>query len=203
MTSFLPAGTEVPSTPSQFLKLEEGSHRFRCLDSAITGREYWVETTSEDGTVKRIPKRVKIGESIPVEDIIDPDQPPKVFWAWVIWNYDAEAIQTLSITQKTIMRQLKTYLDDDDFGDPLLYDFVITRSGKGMETEYNLLAKPPKPLDQKIIDQYQTLKTDGSYDINRLYEGLYPLLTEKPVETKIDGKVKASKDEVQLDDIPF
>jgi hypothetical protein len=173
--TFLPAGTEIPTTPSQFLKLEEGKHQIRVLDSAITGVEYWVEITGEDGSTKRQPKRVHVGESIPVGEI-DPDNTPKNFWAFPIWNYKTSTIQTLSLTQKSLMKQLKTLVDDEDYGDPTGYDIVITRTGKTLgDTEYQLTPKPPKLLDEEVIKQYEELVDSGKYDINRLYDGEYPL----------------------------
>lgn len=200
--SFLPEGTTIEQPAGQFLKLEEGSHRFRALDSAITGVVYWKDVVDEDGTTKRKPVRVRTGENIPVGDI-DPDSPPKKFWAFPIYNFDANRIQTLELTQKTLMEDLLEYTKDSDFGNPQDYDIVITRTGKGMETRYSLIAKPPKPLDPKIILEFKELKKSGRYNIERLYDGGYPLEDMGVPITQVLQKLEADTDpdEIDLSDV--
>lgn len=206
--TFLPPGTKIESNSGgQFLKLEEGEHRFRVLDSAIVGTEYWTEEQEDGGAVKRVPHRVKQGESIPVENV-DPDNLPKTFWAFPIYNVTEKKIQTLSLTQKGLMKDLLAYTKDEDFGDPQGYDIVITRTGKGMDTRYSLIAKPPKPIDEKITKEFQGLKSSGRYDIERLWEGGYPLSSEATKDAPTansNGKTPTpnTTDEIDLDDLKF
>lgn len=194
--SFLPEGTTVEQPSGQFLKLEEGTHRFRALDSAITGVVYWKET-EEDGAIKRKPYRVRAGEDIPVGDI-DPDNTPKKFWAFPVYNFDVNKIQTLELTQKTLMKDLLKYTQDEDFGNPQDYDCVITRTGKGMDTEYSLIAKPPKPLDAKIVLEFKELKKSGRYNIERLYDGGYPI---EDIKTSPKANSNGETAELDLSDI--
>lgn len=193
--SFLPVDEKIEQAPSQFLKLDEGEHRFRALDSAIVGWLAWDETGD-----KPKPMRIRAeGESFDA-DKINPDRPPKRFWAFPVYNVTLGKIQTLEITQKTIMKDLLSYTKDEDFGDPQGYDLVISRVGKTLaDTEYSTIAKPPKPLDAKIILEFKQMKSDGTYDINRLFDGEFPVSDKKAVQTIPDGK----DDPLDLGSIPL
>lgn len=69
----------------------------------------------------------------------------------VIWNYQAEELQICKIHQKTILKQLKKYMDNKLYGDPTKYDLIISKSSVG-KTEYSVTANPPSALDEKIVD---------------------------------------------------
>lgn len=67
----------------------------------------------------------------------------------VIWNYQAEELQICKIHQKTILKQIKKYMDNKLYGDPTNYDLIISKSSTG-KTEYSVTANPPSELDSKI-----------------------------------------------------
>lgn len=171
MNTFLPAGYEIPEV-SNYMKFENGENRFRALSSAITGFEYWV---TDPGTNKRAPKRVRPNEPIPVEELeLNPKtgEPefPKHFWAFVVWNYKAKKIQILEITQKGIQKHLKNLAGDEDWGSPLGYDVVVKRSGEGLETEYEVIPKPAKPVEDGILEELSKTHVD----LEALYQGKDP-----------------------------
>jgi hypothetical protein len=181
--SFLPANYTVPTGGSQFMKLVKGDNRIRILSEPVLGFEWWEEI--EEG---RKPFRVKTFE----EAVKNGHEPIKHFWALVVYNYETKDIQVLELTQKTILRAIETYSRDEDWGDPRDYDIVIKRSGEGLETEYQVIAKPKKELDKSIKDAY----SDSDIKLEALFEGKYPV--ENKEETLSDKEV----DEVN-DKIPF
>ena len=51
------------------------------------------------------------------------------------------------------MKALSDLFTNEDYGDPLGYDITISRTGKGMDTEYRLVPSPPKPLTAQYEDK--------------------------------------------------
>ena len=174
------ATAEIPSPPSKYMRLSKGEKEqvFRILGEQIQGTEGW--KTQDDGTRK--PVRVPIDESLNVDDIDDPDE-IKYFWAMPVWNYQEKIIQILEITQPSILKAIRAYARDEDYGDPTGYDLKVTRAGESKETRYQTIAKPPKPLDKEILERYKDMKIN----LDALYTGDDPFaeskgLTEKDIE---------------------
>lgn len=161
---FLPEGTKLPDSKSNYMKLEEGKNKFRCLtdnNKRIAGWEYW----EEDGQTRK-PIRMKDFKDVPV----DKRDKARFFVAMIVWNYQLEQIQILELTQVTILRTLDLLSDDDDWGDALNYDVTINREGKGMETEYTVTASPPKPLNEDIKKAYK----ESNIELEALFKGEDP-----------------------------
>ena len=173
---FLPQDYEVPKGSGNYMKFQDGANRFRILASPILGYEWWEE--KEDGTRK--PVRVNMDTRIPIEDVQEPDT-IKHFWAMPVWNYQDEKIQIIEITQKGIQRSLRALEKDEDWGSPLGYDIVVTKSGQKLETEYQVNPKPAKELDKKIVELFN--KT--SIDLEALYRGDDPF-ANKEVEKLVE-----------------
>lgn len=178
MSDFLPQGYEVPSTSDNYMKFVKGENRFRILSSPILGYLWWTEA---DGARK--PVRVPMNSPIDISQVDDPES-VKHFWAMPIYNYDADRVQILEITQKGIQRTLKALAKDADWGTPVMtYDIVVTRTGDGMETKYEVLPKPAKPLDAAIVERFKKM----NIRLEALYKGEDPFATDKPeTEAKID-----------------
>src|SRR3990167_4420875 len=162
MTDFLPKGYEIPTTPSNYVMFQEGLNRIRILSSAIVGWEYF--------TVENKPVRSRE----PFEDIpanIKKDGRVKTFWAFVVWNHQTKSIQILELTQKSIMTAIKALVDNPKWGFPGLYDIAITKTGEGLDTEYNTQGEPPlgEP-DMAIMDAYQAKPVN----LEALYDGANP-----------------------------
>lgn len=132
------------SKANRYTKLKEGQTRLRFFDY-VQGWEYWVV---KDGS--RSPVRVKQFMDVPNE--WKPDA--KFFVAYVVWNYETKATQVCSLTQKTIISQLSTYLHDPDWGDEKGledFDIVIEREGTTLQdTEYHVTPKPKTPFKEKL-----------------------------------------------------
>lgn len=137
--SFLPEDYKAPSSNNNYAKLNEGENKFRILSKPILGWEDWKE---------KKPVRFAYNKK-PVKSI-DPAKPVKHFWAFIVWNYDTQAIQILSITQATIRSNLEALCKDSDWGDPYFYDIKIIKTGEGTDTEYKVNPLPHKPVNEEI-----------------------------------------------------
>jgi len=132
-TDFLPKDYELPESPSNYARFQDGINRFRILGSAITGYEYF----NTDN------KPVRSKEAFESTPDLKKNGKVKVFWAFPVFNYQTETIQILELTQKTIMNAIKGLIDNPKWGSPFMYDIAITKSGEGLETEYQTQAEPP------------------------------------------------------------
>ena len=167
MNTFLPDNYEIPQAPSAYMKFSEGLNQIRVLSSAIVGFEYF--------TTENKPERSKeLPTGTPVD--IKKDGKVKPFWAFVVYNYQLKKIQILEITQKTIMFSIQSLVQNPKWGDPKMYDIAITKTGEGMETEYNVQGEPPiAPMDPAIVEQYTAL----NINLEALFTNEDPFKTPK------------------------
>lgn len=168
MNDFLPNDYEVPSSAGSYMRFKDGENRFRVLASPIIGWEAW--TTDQDGGRK--PLRTRMSEPFSTAEV-DPSD-IKHFWAMPVYNYAEKKIQILEITQKGIQKKIKAYAKDEDWGTPKNYDLVVTRSGQSLETEYEVIAKPAKKVDEGITRLFE----DMNINLEALYEGKDPFNSE-------------------------
>lgn len=163
--SFFPSEDyKIPSN-SNFMKFVDGKNKFRVLSSAIVGYEYW---NTEN---KPIRSRTPFDE-MPDDIKVEKDGKTRInhFWAFVVWNYEEKRVQVLEVTQKTVMGAIKAYVDNEAWGDPQGYDFVVTRSGSGFDTEYQIIANPHSPVSEEI----QKVHDAKIIHLEALYEGKDP-----------------------------
>lgn len=153
MENFLPAGYSQPTSSGKYYKFQNGENHFRILSPSITG---WLDWTAE-----RKPVRTKDRM-----EAIDPDKQPKHFWAFCIWDYRDKEIKILEITQATIQSAIMSFYSDQNWGNPMLYDIKVHKSGEKMETKYNVVPVPPKPLHPEIEKIYAETKID----LNELFQ---------------------------------
>ncbi len=153
MNDFLNEGYDLPDT-SEYMKLVPGKNKFRVLSSVVTGYEYW---TTENKPVRSKEKPVET-PNIKVEK--NGKSSISHFWAMVVYNYDADAIQTLEITQKGIQKYIVGLTKDPVWGSPKKYDLVIDRSGAGLETKYTTVANPHTPVSDDIQKKFEASKID-------------------------------------------
>ena len=149
---FLGSSYEIPASSGggggRYLKFKKGTTHFRVLSQkALKGWEYW----TADNKSKRLrdkptstPADVRIGEDGKAERI-------RHFWAIAVWDYETSAVKLLQITQSTIQKSIVALVQDPDFGHPTKYDLKVSRSGEGLETEYNVMPLH-KPMPQEAID---------------------------------------------------
>ena len=54
----------------------------------------------------------------------------------------------MEITQQSLKKEIWKYAkDEENWGDPKTYDFSVSKSGKGKETRYTLMALPKSKFD--------------------------------------------------------
>lgn len=207
--SFLPRNYEIP-VDSNYLKLEKGDTRFRILDSAIVGTEYWTEIEGQNK-----PVRVRPGEVIPMEKVVVSPFTGKLnmnhFWMFPVWNYKAKKIQILEVTQKTIMQAINALIDNPKWGDPTGYDLTITRTEEGKQVKYAVMPDPKESIPTEAKTQLKSL----GLNMEAIFDGRDPFqkTEDKPEEVKPEEKkeepapVKHPEDEhkedVSPDEIPF
>lgn len=166
MNSFLPDNYEVPQKGGNYMKMKDGENRFRILTSPILGYEWW----EQDGETRK-PVRVRMDAKITTTP---ESEKAKHFWAMPVYNYQEEAIQILEITQATIQKAIKALAKDADWGSPVNYDLVVTRSGKELNTEYQVQPKPAKELDKTIAEKF----AQTNIRLEALYDGDDPFSSE-------------------------
>ena len=186
---FLPNEYEVPTSSgaSSYMKFQEGANKFRILGPAITGYEYW---TTENKPV-RSPKPFPSTPDIKT----NPDGSPqsiKHFWAFPVWNYQESAVQVLEITQATIQRGLKIKIDNRE-GNATGNDFIVTKTGKGMETEYDVDVSDPKPLSDEIAKAFMA----KPINLQALFTGGDPFAKEG------GNQSNTATESINVDDIHF
>lgn len=169
MDNFLPDKYEVPQKSGNYMKFQQGVNRFRILAKPIMGWEWW-ETKADGG---RRPVRVPKDSAIDISQVENQDE-VKHFWAMPVYNYTEEKIQILEITQKSIQKSIAALAKDKDWGSPLGWDVVVSKSGEKLETEYQVQPKPAKPVEQKIVDAFMAMPIN----LDALYEGKDPFATE-------------------------
>lgn len=169
-----------------------GKVKIRILSDFITGKSVWGDV---DG--KRVPTRVKLGQSIPVGNIgvnkfTNEPERIKQFIAAVVWNYNTEQVEVLETDKSTIIGQIFDLEADSDWGDSTNYDLSISRTGERMDTKYTVIPSNPKPFK---------CPKDWSY-VN--LEALY---TNDDPFAQNDTKEQLNPDEIDTDkiveDIPF
>ena len=176
--TFLPSGYEKPETPSNYLnKFREGNNKFRILSSAIVGYEYF----NTDNKPVRSKEPFKETPGIKV----DKNGKSRInhFWAFVVWDYAAEQIKIMEITQSGIQDAIIELSMDDNWGDPKSYDLNIKRTGKEFNnTKYNVVPTPPSQIDGEIAKAYNETKID----LEKLYTGEDPFGTNEVEPTVED-----------------
>ena len=184
--SFLPEGYEAPrGSGHNYAKIEKGENRFRILSKPILG---WIDWDNNK------PIRCRMADK-PAK-AIDPAKPIKHFWAFVVWNYQQEAIQILEITQATIQASIQALAVDSDWGNPFMYDIKITKTGEKLDTTYVCKPVPHKPVTSEIQEAYMM---KGEITLEKLYAGEDPFENGSKQETPPPPPAPVKK----MDPLPF
>jgi len=149
--AFLPDNYKTPE--GNFMKFKQGDNCFRVLDSAITGYEYW---NNEKRPIRSPSSFGAVPPDIRVED--DGKISIKHFWMFPVWNYDAEKIQILEITQKGVQDAIKVLIKNPKWGDPTGFDLTISKEGSGFDTTYQVMPSPHSKLDAEVVKSYKAMK---------------------------------------------
>ena len=116
---------------------------------------------------------------------IKKDGKVKPFWAFVVWNYKHKRVQILELTQKTIMLSIKALANNPKWGNPKMYDIAITKTGEGLETEYNVQGEPPIAAPEEgINNQYNKV----TVNLEALFTGADPF-SNTPATQPVSNEV--------------
>ena len=183
------AKAEVTSTQSggyiNPTKLESGgSVRFALLDDQPL--EYW-EVWGESGDGKLRPFRfadnpssedveIEMGNEFTRRLNRDGTAPEasKFAVAVPVFNHDSQKVEIFSATQKGIIKEFDKISQMEDYSDLLAWDFVLSREGTGLKTEYSLRAVPRKKGTSPLIEATYQESKDNGFDIKELMTGGNP-----------------------------
>jgi len=145
-SDFFPEGYETPVNVGSFMKLEDGANLIRIVSHAVPGYEYW--------DVDNKPHRSKVKWEIQPTDIRLTKEgkptPIKHFWQMLVYNYKLGAVQSLELTQATIMKSIKSLVENPAWGNPQDYDISIDKTGKDLLTKYSVIPNPKVPITLEI-----------------------------------------------------
>lgn len=159
---FLPENYQ-PTQPSNgtYLRFKEGTTKFRILSKkAVTGYVYW-NNQNKPVRVKEQPKTDR-PEGIRFDDKGKPEK-IKHFWVVVVYDYGSESVAILEITQATIQRAIHALFQDSDWGHPNGYDIKVTRSGSGIDTDYQVSPVPHKQFNYALASGWEEIDLDSLF----------------------------------------
>jgi len=105
------------------------------------------------------------------KNIDEKDKKAKHFWAMTVWNYNTNAIEILELVQAKMQKSIRDTSKEPEWGNPVnRYDFVITKSGRDMSTEYSMTAIPPSTTTPEITKAYK----EKPINLNALFSGGNP-----------------------------
>lgn len=193
--TFLPDGYSVPKQPSNYFKFEEGENKFRILSKAIVGYEYW-NTEKKPVRLKEMPTEMPV-------DIRRDDkgvaEKIKHFWAFKVWNYQEKLVQICEISQSSIQGEIEGLAQSQEWGDPKGYDIVVTRKGKGIDTEYTVRSNPHTP----ISDEVKQADSAKNVNLEALFDGNDPFEAPESSQSQETAQEVNSAEEINVDDIGF
>ena len=101
-------------------------------------------------------------------------EPVKFTISVPIYNFDIGAVQTLSINQKGLQKEMDQISQVEEYSDLLCWDFILTKAATVSPDMYGLRPVPRKKDTQKAIDAAWNTAVDNGYDISRLLIGGHP-----------------------------
>jgi hypothetical protein len=149
-------------------------------EDSLAGFEAWV--SSRDGS-KRIPLR--FGQDPTRSDleeraadeggVVDAETVAKPFYAFAVWNYDAEAVQVFQFSQQSLAGPIIDALSDEEVeAEPHLYDFVMSATGTGRDKRYSVLPVPGRrrkaDADKTVAAAWEEVVEKG-FDLSVLLSG--------------------------------
>jgi len=183
MTSFLPAGVELPKKKngSYINKFDDGETRFRILE--IPGLTFFSAFSFEKGekggsvrgkTVEEVENagfaldgfgaKVKFTLALKVLHFNNPKKPS-----------DGGAVKILQFTQVSIMEAFQNFELSEDYGDLTKFDIIVTKTGVKKDTKYSVMPTPPPSKELEVITE--AFEAAQSIDLSKL------LTDENPFET--------------------
>ncbi len=99
---------------------------------------------------------------------------PKFAMAFFCFDYSDSKVKVFEIGQKTLIKELDSISQTEDYADLHAWDMVFSRSGLKMNTEYKILPAPRKKGAQDEIDSAWSAAQASGYDLQQLLAGGNP-----------------------------
>lgn len=162
MPSFLPPNYKLPvAAGGKYLnKFLDGDNRFRILGEAIRGNELWIGGKPYRKPEGEVFSREDLERADPSKRDTEP-QRPKYFWMCPVIDMADQQVKILEITQRSVQEGIMALIENGDWGDPTKYDIIVKRSGKDMDTSYQVIPNPPKPLPAALVQAWNDVESAG------------------------------------------
>ena len=98
---------------------------------------------------------------------------PKFVIACPAYSYESGSVAILSLSQKTLIRELDSISQEEDYQNLLEWDFSISREGTGLATEYKIRPLPSKADRDELKATYRKAIADG-FNLRELISGGNP-----------------------------
>lgn len=186
----LPQGYKIPTNSGSYMKFQDGANRLHVLGKAIVGWEYWNiegKPVRSKEVFNEVPADIRVNKDGTTERI-------KHFWAFPVWNYSDKKLQVLEITQSSIQGGMKIKIDNRR-GDVSKFDFIITKTGEGLGTDYDV----DVDTHEEIPNEAELKDKAEKINLEALYKGEDPFKGEGTP----DNRIPVTPAEIDDSDIPF
>jgi hypothetical protein len=121
----------------------------------------------------------ELGDYTPREKMDSPGTMDiKLTAAAPIWNHDAGQVQVLTVTQISILRELDSISQMEDYEDLTAIDFELSRTGQKKSTRYVLRPVPRRKGTTPAMNAAWEEVQDAGFDLSRLLTGGNPFKPE-------------------------
>ena len=101
-------------------------------------------------------------------------EPAKFGIAVPVFEHESQEVKILQATQKGIIKEFDKISQMEDYSDLLAWDFVLSREGTGLKTEYSLRVVPRKKGTSPLIEATFAEQKEKGFDIKQLMVGGNP-----------------------------
>ena len=101
-------------------------------------------------------------------------EPAKFGVAVPVFEHESQEVKIFQATQKGIIGELDKISQMEDYSDLLAWDFVLSREGTGLKTEYSLRVVPRKKGTSPLIEATFAEQKEKGFDIKELMTGGNP-----------------------------
>ena len=101
-------------------------------------------------------------------------EPAKFGIAVPVFEHDSQEVKIFQATQKGIIGELDKISQMEDYSDLLAWDFVLSREGTGLKTEYSLRVVPRKKGTSPLIEATFAEQKEKGFEIKELMTGGNP-----------------------------
>ena len=101
-------------------------------------------------------------------------EPAKFGIAVPVFEHDSQEVKIFQATQKGIIKEFDKISQMEDYSDLLAWDFVLSREGTGLKTEYSLRVVPRKKGTSPLIEATFAEQKEKGFDIKELMTGGNP-----------------------------